>query len=72
MLVWDWAQLVNDQVPYIWYATKVYQFPYSTKNFTNWPPKDKNGTSQLWDIIGANMSGGVSLALQQGYINGKS
>jgi peptide/nickel transport system substrate-binding protein len=67
-LTWDYAQLVNEQVPYIWYATKVYQFSYSTKNFTNWPPKDSNGTSPLWDIVGANMSAGISLALQQGYI----
>ncbi|QGN33198.1 ABC transporter substrate-binding protein [Microlunatus sp. Gsoil 973] len=67
-LTWDYAQLVNEQVPYIWYATKVYQFPYSTKKFTNWPPVGKNGSSPLWDIIGANMNGGISLALQQGYI----
>ncbi|WP_157683130.1 ABC transporter substrate-binding protein [Microlunatus soli] len=70
--VWNWAQLVNDEVPYIWYSTKVYQFPYSTKNFTNWPPVDKNNTSPLWDIIGANLSGGLSLALQQGYITPKA
>ncbi|GAB3915715.1 hypothetical protein GCM10011575_22410 [Microlunatus endophyticus] len=67
-LTWDYAQMVNDQVPYIWYATKVYQFTYSTKNFTNWPPVDKSGTSPLWNIVGANMSAGISLALQQGYI----
>ena len=67
-LTWDYAQLVNDQVPYIWYATKVYQFSYSEKNFTNWPPTDSTGTSPLWNIIGNNMSAGVSLALQQGYI----
>jgi peptide/nickel transport system substrate-binding protein len=67
-LTWDYAQMVNEQVPYIWYATKVYQFSYSDKNFTNWPPTDKNGSSPLWDIIGANMSAGMSLALQQGYV----
>jgi peptide/nickel transport system substrate-binding protein len=67
-LTWDYARLVNDQVPYIWYATKVYQFPYSSRKFTNWPPIGKNGSSPLWDIIGANMTGGISLALQQGYI----
>ncbi|MBO0812930.1 MAG: hypothetical protein J2P23_12915 [Microlunatus sp.] len=67
-LTWDYAQMVNQQVPYIWYATKVYQFSYSEKNFTNWPPTDASGTSALWNIIGNNMSAGVSLALQQGYI----
>lgn len=65
---WDWAQFVNQQVPYIWYATKVYQFSYSTKNYTNWPPKDAQGSSPLWDIIGANSSAGVVLAMEQGYI----
>ena len=29
-LVWDWARLVNQQVPYLTYATKVYQFPHSS------------------------------------------
>lgn len=64
----NWARAVNDEVPYIWYATKVYQFSYSTKNFDNWPPTDKSGTGPLWDIISNNMTQGVSLAIQQGYI----
>ncbi|MFC7619452.1 ABC transporter substrate-binding protein [Microlunatus sp. GCM10028923] len=69
--VWNWAQLVNDEVPYIWYATKVYQFPFSTKEFTNWPPLNDQNTSELWDIIAADMNGGVSLAIQQGFITPK-
>ncbi|ADB34120.1 extracellular solute-binding protein family 5 [Kribbella flavida DSM 17836] len=69
--VWNWAQLVNEEVPYIWYATKVYQFPFSTKDFTNWPPLGENNTSELWDIISADMTGGLSLAMQQGYITPK-
>lgn len=69
--VWNWAQMVNEEVPYIWYATKVYQFPYSTKEFTNWPPMGDNNTSELWDIISADMNGGLSLAIQQGYITPK-
>lgn len=67
-LTWDWAQFVNQQVPYIWYATKVYQFSYSSKNYTNWPPKDAQGSSPLWDIVGANTSAGILLAMEQGYI----
>lgn len=67
-LTWDWAQFVNQQVPYIWYATKVYQFSYSTNGYTNWPPVDAQGSSPLWDIIGANTSAGVVLAMEQGYI----
>lgn len=66
--VWNWAQLVNDEVPYIWYATKVYQFSYSTKNFENWPEQDDSGTSALWNIIGNDLGAGLSLAVQQGYI----
>ena len=71
-LTWDWAQFVNQQVPYIWYATKVYQFSYSTKNYTNWPPKNAQGTSPLWDIVGGNTSAGILLAMEQGYIVPKS
>lgn len=71
--VWNWAQLVNEEVPYIWYATKVYQFPFSTKTFDNWPALDQDGkTSELWNIIGADLSGGLSLAIQQGYLTPKS
>ncbi|MGJ6979084.1 ABC transporter substrate-binding protein [Aestuariimicrobium soli] len=65
---WAWAQLVNEEMPYLWYATKVYQFSYSDKHFTNWPPVGDNGSSELWDIISNNMTGGLSLAMQQGYI----
>ncbi len=65
---WDWAQFVNQQVPYIWYATKVYQYSYSDTNYTNWPPKDASGTSPLWDIVGGNTSAGLLLAMEQGYI----
>ncbi|MEV6281296.1 ABC transporter substrate-binding protein [Kribbella sp. NPDC051770] len=69
--VWNWAQLINDEVPYIWYATKVYQFPFSTKEFTYWPPLGDNKSSELWDIISADMNGGLSLAMQQGFITPK-
>lgn len=65
---WEWVQVVNEQVPYIWYATKVYQFSFSTQNYDNWPKIEENGTSELWDIIGSNMNGGISLAIQEGYI----
>jgi peptide/nickel transport system substrate-binding protein len=70
-LTWDWAQLVNEDVPYIWYATKLYQFSYLSKDFDNWPPKDDQGSSPLWDIMGANLSGGMVLAMEQGYIRPK-
>ena len=68
-LTWDWASEVNQQVPYITYATKVYQFSFSSRQFTDWPPLGANGTSQLWDDMGQG-DGAVtmSLMLQQGYI----
>ena len=72
-LVYDWARLVNQQVPYITYGTKVYQFPYSSQHFTNWPPMDSTGTSQLWNILGqGSMTQGLTLMLEQGYIKPKS
>ncbi len=72
-LVWDWARLVNQQMPYLTYATKVYQFPHSSQRFTNWPPMDAQGTSPLWNILGqGNMTQGLTLMLEQGYIQPKS
>jgi peptide/nickel transport system substrate-binding protein len=68
-LTWDWAQEVNQQVPYITYATKVYQFSFSTHQFTDWPPLGSGGTSQLWNMMGQGDGAvAMSLMLQQGYI----
>ena len=39
-------------MPYLTYVTKVYQFPYSSQRFTDWPPMDSPGTSLLWYILG--------------------
>jgi peptide/nickel transport system substrate-binding protein len=72
-LVYDWARLVNQQVPFITYATKVYQFPYSSQNFTDWPPVNSQGTSPLWDMLGqANMTQALTVMLEDGYIRPKS
>jgi peptide/nickel transport system substrate-binding protein len=72
-LVYDWARVVNQQVPYLTYATKVYQFPYSSQHFSNWPPMNSQGTSTLWNILGqGNMTQGLTLMLEQGYIQPKS
>lgn len=67
-LVYDWARLVDQQVPYLWYATKVYQFSYSTKDFTDWPPLNAQHTSPVWNIVSANMEAGLLVALNDGYI----
>jgi peptide/nickel transport system substrate-binding protein len=72
-LVYDWARLVNQQVPLLTYATKVYQFPYSSQHFTDWPPMNSQGTSALWNILGqGNMTQGLTLMLEHGYIRPKS
>ncbi|MCL6091417.1 MAG: hypothetical protein M1435_00485, partial [Actinobacteria bacterium] len=67
-LVWDWARLVNEQVPYLWYATKVYQLSYSTSQFSDWPAQ----TSPLWDIMSANRDAGLVLAITEGYLRPRS
>jgi peptide/nickel transport system substrate-binding protein len=71
-LVWDWARLVNQQLPYITYATKVYTFPFSTQHFTDWPPMNSQGTSALWNIMGqGDINEGLALMLEDGYIRPK-
>lgn len=71
-LVYDWARLVDQQVPYLWYATKVYQFSYSTKDFTGWPPLNAQHTSPVWNIVSGNMEAGILVALNDGYIRPKA
>jgi peptide/nickel transport system substrate-binding protein len=72
-LVYDWARLVNQQLPYITYATKVYQFSYSTQHFTDWPPVNSQGTSPLWNIMGqGDGNEALTLWLEDGYIRPKS
>jgi peptide/nickel transport system substrate-binding protein len=72
-LTYDWAKLVNQQVPYITYATKVYQFSFSSKNFTDWPPVNAQGTSSLWNIMGqGDGNEALTLMLEDGYIRPKS
>lgn len=63
-LAWSWAQLVNQQVPYLQYANKVYQFSFSTVRYTHWPPLD----SKVWDLIGYSTTPGFIYAQEQGYI----
>jgi peptide/nickel transport system substrate-binding protein len=72
-LVYDWAREVNTQLPFITYATKVFQFPYSSRNFTDWPPMNAQGTSPLWDIMGqGNGNEALTLMLEDGYIRPNS
>jgi peptide/nickel transport system substrate-binding protein len=72
-LTYDWARLVNQQLPYLTYATKVYQFPFSSQHFTDWPSMNSQGTSPLWNIMGQDgYNPGLALMLEDGYIRPKS
>lgn len=66
-LTWSWAQAVNEDLPYLQYANKTYQFSYMTTNYTNYPDDD----SPLWDMISSSMNDGFVRALRQGYIEPK-
>lgn len=66
-LTWDWARLVNQQVPFLTYDNKVYQFSYSTRKFADWP----GPTSPLWSLASLNLSGGLLRMFQEGYVRPK-
>lgn len=66
-LTWDWARLVNTQVPYLVFANKVFQFSFSTTKFTDWPPL----TSGLWSIMSNQKDAGLVLAMEEGFIRPK-
>lgn len=66
-LVWDWARLVNTDVPYLQYGNKVWQMSYSTAKFTGWP----SASSNLWNTIGYNFGGGWLLILEGGKLRAK-
>lgn len=62
---WDWARLVNQQVPYLSYANKLYQATYSTKRYGDWP----KANSLIWKIWGGvSLNAGIELLLQDGYM----
>lgn len=63
-LTWDWAQLINRDLPYLALDDKYSQLEYSTTHFGDWPP----GSSLLWKLMGLNQNGGVVAAMQQGFI----
>jgi peptide/nickel transport system substrate-binding protein len=69
-LTYDWARLVNQQLPYLTYDIKMDQFEFSSKRFTDWPPMNAQGTSPLWNIMSqdVNQNEGLTLMLEEGYI----
>lgn len=60
--VWDWARLVDQQVPFLQYLSKVTQVMYSTKEFVGWPPSG----SDVWSTLGADRGGGFLLLFEAG------
>lgn len=70
-LTYDWARLVNQQLPYLSYGTKEAQVPYSTAHLT-WPPFNPQHISTLWNIMGlgsANQT--LTLMMEDGYLRPK-
>lgn len=67
-LTWDWARLVNEQVPYLSYADKNTQFFYSTEHYVDWPAKG----SWLWSLEGYTYMGGLLVMMQHGYLRPKA
>lgn len=63
-LTWDWARLVNQQLPYLPYADQYAQLSFSTRKLHDWPSKK----SYLWDLMGVNVGGGLLVMMQHGYI----
>lgn len=67
-LVWDWARLLNQQLPYVVYAQAQVQWAYSSSRITDWPP----ASSKLWVDLGAADPGGIVLMFERGYLRPKS
>lgn len=66
-LTWDWARLVNQQLPYIQWENKLHQYAYSTTRYDDWPALTGKGMA-LWNDISYSGNPGILLALEDGYI----
>ncbi len=68
-LVWDWARLVNQQVPYIQWENKLHQYAFSTTRYTDWPPLGAQGqATALWNDLSYSGNPGLLLMMEGGYI----
>lgn len=68
-LVWDWARLVNQQLPYIQWENKLHQYAFSTTRYTDWPPLGPNGSATaLWNDLSYSGNPGMLLMMEDGYI----
>lgn len=66
-LVWDWARLVNSQVPILPYGNKRTPMVYSTRRYVDWP----KASSPLWQLMGYNIHEGILAFVENGYIRPK-
>lgn len=62
-LTWDWARLVNQELPVFSYDSKTLPIQYSTKHFT-WPGKN----SPLWKDLAFNTGGGMAILMESGQV----
>lgn len=67
-LTWDWARLVNQDVPYLQFANKLWWYWYSTAQLVDWPAQ----RNRIWRVMGYDRNGGVALMLEDGYVRPKS
>lgn len=67
-LTWDWAHLVNQEMPFLQYGNKVWQMSYSNASFVGWPAK----SSPLWQDLGYSLGGGWLLILEHGSLKPRS
>ncbi len=62
-----WAKVINEQMPYLQYGNKVYQFTYSSQRFSDWPPS----SNEVWAVVANTEGPGMLLAMEDGYIRPK-
>lgn len=67
-LTYDWARLINRELPFLSLAYKHIQYAYSTARYGDWPSK-KN---PLWNILGVNQNGGIMVLMEKGFIRPKA
>lgn len=65
-LVWDWARLVNQQVPVVLFGDKNLPIQYSTARYT-WPSPHNS----VWTLMGLNISGALGVMFGNGMIKPK-
>lgn len=63
-LTWDWAHLVNTELPYLTYSTGGSQWFYSTRRYTHWPAVG----SLEWQVVASNYTDGIAFILEKGYV----